>query len=75
MRLFKRRDRSVPPWCPWEELARYNAECARGISHANSWVQRMEDLQQDFDDSVDLAQAEAEQQPGGSHTTLGPEGL
>lgn len=46
MRLFSR---PLPMPRKFDALATYNAEKARGLLHAPQWVERMEQLQSDFD--------------------------
>ena len=35
---------------PWDTLARYNAEVARGLVHTDQWRIDMADLQRQFDE-------------------------
>lgn len=43
------RRRREPMPAKFEELAQYNAEVARGISHSAEWKARMAQLQEEFD--------------------------
>lgn len=51
MSLFRHRPKTIDGWKPeFDQLARFNAEKARGILHAEEYRRKMDAVQRDFDE-------------------------